>query len=75
MQTDLITLTCENNTGGFICTTNSTFSGGEMFISLMLILIFILGLMAMIKSHIFAVSVHKEYTGNNTQEGKEHFKL
>ena len=75
MQTDLITLTCENNTNGFVCTTPAIFSGGEMFISIMLMLIFLLGLMAMIKSHIFAVSIHKEYTGNNTQEGKEHFKI
>jgi len=75
MQTDLITLTCLNNSTGFVCTTPAIFSGGEMFISIMLMLIFLLGLMAFIKSHIFSVSIHKHLERNTNQDYKEHFKI
>lgn len=51
------------------------FSAGEMFISLLLLIGLILSLIVIIKKGIFSVSVHKEYTGVNQMEGKEHYKI
>jgi hypothetical protein len=77
MQTDNITITCLNNTdgSGFNCTTPAIFSGGDMFISLLLIIGLVLAIISMVQKGIFSVSVHKEYTGVNEIEGKHHYKL
>ena len=75
MQTDTITLTCVNNDDGFICTTNSIFSGGEMFISLLLIVGLILGIISMVAIGIFSIKIHKKYLGVNQLEGKEIYDL
>lgn len=75
MQTDTITTTCLNNSDGFTCTTPAYFSGGDMFISLLLLIGLVLGIIAILKKSIFSVNVHKEYTGVNQIEGKEHYKI
>ena len=75
MQTELITISCENTETGFLCTTPSIFSGGDMFISLLLLVGLILGIIALVKQGIFSVSVHKEYQGVNQMEGKEKYKI
>ena len=75
MQTENITLTCLDTTEGFNCTTSSIFSGGEMFISLLLLIIIILGIIALLRKGIFSVSVIKDYQGVNQLEGKENYKL
>jgi hypothetical protein len=77
MQTDLITITCTNNVTGTdnVCTTPSFFSGGEMFISLLLLIGLILAIIVIIKNGIFSVDVHRKFLGNNSQEGKENYKI
>ena len=75
MQTDLITLSCTNIDGGFTCTTPAIFSGGEMFISFLLLIGLVLAIIALIRKGIFSVSVHKEYQGVNQWEGKETYKI
>lgn len=77
MQTDTITLTCTNNIIGTdnVCTTPSIFSGGDMFISLELLILIIFAIIALVSKAIFAVSVHKKYLGVNQQEGKEIYKI
>jgi hypothetical protein len=75
MQTDTITLTCVNNNTGFVCSTNSIFSGGEMFISLLLIIGLIMAIISMVVIGIFSVKIHKKYLGVNQMEGKEIYDL
>jgi len=75
MQTETINITCLNNSEGFTCTTPSIFSGGEMFISLLLLIGLVFALIALLRKGIFSVSVHKEFTGVNSMEGKEHYKI
>lgn len=75
MQTETITITCLNNENGFTCTTPSIFSGGEMFISLLLLIGLILAIIALLRKGIFSVSVHREFQGVNQWEGKEKYKL
>ena len=75
MQTDNIITTCLNNSDGFTCTTPSFFSGGDMFISFLLLLGLIFVIIGLLSKAVFAVKVHKEYTGVNQMEGKEHYKI
>ena len=77
MQTDTITISCVNNGdgSGFVCTTPSVFSGGEMFISLLLIIGLIFAIIAMVSKGVFSIDIHKHYTGVNQLEGKEHYKI
>lgn len=75
MQTDTITLTCTDVSGGFTCTTPAIFSGGEMFISLMLFIGLILAIISMLRAGVFSVSVNKKYLGVNQIEGKEIYKI
>ena len=77
MQTDTITLTCADNSGGFTCTTPSFFSGGDMFISLCLVILILLGIIDLISRAIFSVSVHKKFIGRYKDgvEGAEVYKL
>jgi hypothetical protein len=77
MQTDTITLTCLNNADGFNCTTPSIFSGGEMFISLELLILIVFSMIAMIAEAIFVVSVHKKFIGryDDGKEGAEIYKI
>jgi hypothetical protein len=75
MQTETITLTCLNNLDGFNCTTDSIFSGGEMFISLELLVIIIFILIHFIIRGVLSVKTHKEYQGVNQPEGKEKYRI
>ena len=75
MQTDTITISCNNTSGGFDCTTPSFFSGGEMFISLLLLIIIILFIISLLKKGIFSVPVHRNYQSVNQMEGKEDYKI
>jgi len=77
MQTDIITLTCLNNADGFNCTTPSIFSGGEMFISLELLILILFSIIAMVAWAIFAVKVHKKFIGryDDGKEGAEIYDL
>jgi hypothetical protein len=75
MQTDTITLICSNTSGGFTCTTPSIFSGGEMFISLLLLVFLIVYIIELVVKAVFYVDVHKKYLGINQLEGKENYKI
>ena len=77
MQTDLITLTCSNTDAGFTCTTPSIFSGGDMFISLCLVVLIVLAIIAMVGQAIFAIAVHKKFIGryDDGKEGAEIYKI
>lgn len=75
MQTDTITINCVLTGSDYVCTTNSWFSGGEMFISLCLVIGIVLAIIAMAKSGMFSVWVHRKFQGVNQLEGKEDFKI
>lgn len=75
MQTDTITLTCSNTSGGFTCTTPSFFSGGEMFISALLLIFLVIEIIKLVIKAVFYVDIHKHYLGVNQLEGKENYKL
>jgi hypothetical protein len=77
MQTDTITLTCSNNSSGFNCTTPSIFSGGEMFISLCLVVLILLAIISMVSVAIFSIKVKKTYLGKyfDEKEGQEVYDL
>ena len=75
MQTDTITLTCENVSGGQVCTTPAFFSGGDMFISFILLIFLVIEIIKLVIKGVFYIQIHKEYTGVNILEGKEHYKL
>lgn len=76
MQTDTINLTCTNNTDGFNCTTPSIFSGGDMFISLLLLIFLIISIIYLSLKAIFYVKVFKRYERySNDIEGKEFLDL
>ena len=61
MQTDTITLTCLTNSDGFNCSTPSFFSGGDMFISLLLIIFLVISIIYLAIKAIFYVKIHKNY--------------
>jgi hypothetical protein len=73
MQTDLITLTCLDATGGQTCTTPAIFSGGEMFIGLELLVLILFSIIVMISVAIFSIKVNKKYIGKffEEKEGSE----
>lgn len=75
MQTETITISCLNIEGGFNCTTPSIFSGGDMFISFLLLVGLVLAIIALLRKSIFAVDVHRKYQGVNQWEGKEDYKI
>ena len=77
MQTDTLTLTCSNTANGFTCTTPSFFSGGDMFISLCLVILIVLAIISMVAKAIFTISVHKQFIGrfDDGKEGAEIYKI
>ena len=77
MQTNLITITCSNNETGTenVCTTPAWISGGEMFISLELLILIVFAIISFVAKAIFVVAVHKKYIGVNQKEGKEIYKI
>lgn len=76
MQTENILTTCIHETDGiYNCTTPAYFTGGEMFISFLLLIGLVLATIALLRKGIFSVSVHREYQGVNQWEGKEKYKI
>ena len=75
MQTDTITIECVNNSTGFTCTTPSFFSGGEMFIALLLLIGLIIAIIQIVIKNVSSVRVHREFLGVNSPEGKEKYKI
>lgn len=77
MQTDTITLTCLNNSDGFSCTTPSFFSGGDMFISLLLIIFLVISIIYLSIKAIFYVKIHKRYSMRQSEfnGAKEQIKI
>lgn len=75
MQTDTITITCSNTSGGFTCTTPAIFSGGEMFISSLLLVFLVIYIIQLVVKAVFYIPIHKKYLGVNQLEGKENYKI
>lgn len=75
MQTDTITTTCINTDTGFTCNTPAFFSGGDMFISLCLVILILISIISLVEKAIFSISVHKKYLGVTEIEGKEIYKI
>lgn len=76
MQTENILTTCIHETAGiYNCTTPAYFTGGEMFISFLLLIGLVLAIIALLRKGIFSVSVHKKYLGVNQMEGKENYEI
>jgi len=74
--TQTCTIPFSNFYNGDVETFNTPFfSAGDLFISLELFILIIFTIIAFISKSIFSVKVHKEYTGVNQQEGKEHYKI
>ena len=75
MQTDTITISCTTTGANMTCTTPSFFSGGEMFISLLLLIFLVIEIIKLVTKAVFYVDIHKKYLGVNQLEGKEVYKL
>jgi hypothetical protein len=60
MQTDTITLSCTNNSGGFTCTTPAIFSGGDMFISFLLLVFLIMYIIQLVVKAVFYINYFKK---------------
>ena len=76
MQTDLITITCLTNDTGQTCTTPAIFSGGEMFISLLLLVFLIISIIYLVIKSVFYVKIYKRYERYSGDiEGKEFIDL
>jgi hypothetical protein len=75
MQTDTITLTCSNTSGGFTCTSPAVFSGGEMFISFLLLIFLVITIIKLVIKSVFYIQIHKKYLGVNQLEGKEEYTI
>ena len=77
MQTDTITITCSNNSdsSGFVCTTPSIFSGGDMFISLCLVILIVLAIIVLVVKSIFYVKYFKHSEAYFDKGIKEKFDL
>lgn len=75
MQTDTITLSCTNNTNGFNCTTPSFFSGGEMFISLLLLVFLIIYIIQLVVRAVFYIDYFKKQQGYFDSKILEKYKL
>lgn len=76
MQTDTITLTCLTNDLGQTCTTPAIFSGGEMFISLLLLIFLVITIIYLAVKSIFYIKIFKKYEKySHDIEGKEFIKL
>jgi len=75
-DTQTCTIPLSNFYNGNVATFNTPFfSAGELFIGIELLVLIIFGIIAFISKGVFSVKVHKEYTGVNQPEGKEHYKL
>ena len=75
MQTDTITLTCNNVSGGFVCTTPAIFSGGEMFISLILLVFLIIYIIQLVVKAVFYVDYFKKQQAYFDTKILEKYKL
>lgn len=53
----------------------SYYNGGDVFISLMLLIGLVLGIVALTNNRISKIKTYKEYTGVNEIEGKQHYKI
>jgi hypothetical protein len=88
MPAENITITCTNTKpgdGANVCTVPvadiyggnvaTSFSAGEMFISLELLILIVMCVIVLSVKGIFSVGIFKKYTGVNLPEGKEHYKI
>lgn len=53
----------------------SYYNGGDIFISLMLLIGLVLAIVALTNNRISKIKTYKEYTGVNEIEGKQHYKI
>ena len=77
-----LTFICETTETGQNCSydnnipmINGMFSSGEMIISLFLFILIIFEIIKFIIKGVGSVSVVREYTGNNSPDGKEQYKI
>ena len=77
-----ITINCITGETGQICTIPATdpvitpfFSSGEVLICLFLFVLILLKFVELLKSGIGSVKVVREFTGNNSPDGKETYKI
>lgn len=77
-----IQINCVTIEGGQTCTIPASdpiitpfLSSGDILCGIFLFIIILLKLVELLKNGIFSVKVVKEYTGNNSPDGKEHYKI
>jgi uncharacterized membrane protein YhdT len=78
MQTENVSTTCTYNTDGkgFYCITPAWFSGGDMFLSFLLLIILFVGIISLVIKSIFYIEIHKKYQKfTDDIAGKEDFKI
>lgn len=51
------------------------FSSGDIMISILLLLLFLIELIKLLRFSIGKIKVTREYQGNNSQEGKEFYQI
>lgn len=77
-----IQIQCENIDGGMNCLIPASdpfftpfFTSGDIMISVLLLLLFVLELVKLLRGGIKSVSVTRKYQGNNSPDGKEFYKI
>lgn len=70
------TSTCVSVGTSTDCTISQAyFTSGEMFISLLLLILIILKMFEIVRGGIFTIQQKRIFTGNNSQMGKEHYDI
>jgi hypothetical protein len=79
---DKITLQCNNNETGQICTLENTehlfspiFSSGDIMINILLLLLVVFEMVKFVRQAISKTPTHREYQGNNSPDGKEFYQI
>lgn len=68
--------TCTLSGTDYTCTTPENFyTMGEMFICLLLLILILLKMVELVRDGIFTIPITRKFTGVNSQEGKEEYKL
>jgi len=58
------------------CTiSQSYFTSGEMFMSLLLLILIVLKIFEIVRQGIFTIKQKRKFTGNNSQMGKEEYDI
>jgi len=69
------TSTCIVATSTNCTISQNYFTSGEMFISLLLLILILLKIIELVSQGIFSIPITKKFTGVNTIEGKEEYDI